>query len=35
LEEVFTKHNPKGWHGAAHTLSKEELGDLIAYLKSL
>jgi cytochrome c peroxidase len=35
LEEAFTKHNPKQRHGAAHTLSREELADLIAYLKSL
>src|SRR5262249_40047284 len=35
LEEVFTKHNPKQRHGAAHLLTKEELADLIAYLKSL
>src|SRR5262249_39099275 len=35
LDEVFTKHNPKQRHGAAHTLSEEELNDLIAYLKSL
>jgi YVTN family beta-propeller protein len=35
LEEVFTKHNRKKRHGAAHVLTKEELADLIAYLKSL
>jgi YVTN family beta-propeller protein len=35
LEAIFTEHNPKGKHGAAHLLSKEELADLIAYLKSL
>jgi YVTN family beta-propeller protein len=35
LEEIFTKHNPKKRHGAAHLLSKEELADLIAYLRSL
>jgi YVTN family beta-propeller protein len=35
LEEVFTKHNPKHLHGAAHTLTKDELTDLVAYLKSL
>jgi cytochrome c peroxidase len=35
LEEIFTKHNPRQRHGAAHLLSKEELSDLIAYLRSL
>lgn len=35
LADVFTKGNPKQQHGAAHTLSKEELADLIAYLRSL
>jgi YVTN family beta-propeller protein len=35
LEEVFTKYNPEQRHGAAHKLSKVELADLIAYLKSL
>jgi cytochrome c peroxidase len=35
LEEVFTKHNPRQRHGAAHLLSKEELADLIVYLNSL
>jgi YVTN family beta-propeller protein len=35
LDEVFTKHNPQHRHGAAHRLSKAELADLLAYLKSL
>jgi DNA-binding beta-propeller fold protein YncE len=35
LEEVFTKHNARQRHGAAHLLGKEELADLIAYLRSL
>ncbi len=35
LEEVFTKYNPKQWHGAAHRLSERELADVIAYLRSL
>lgn len=35
LEEVFTRHNPRQRHGAAHLLSNEELSDLLAYLKSL
>jgi cytochrome c peroxidase len=35
LEEVFTRHNPERRHGAAHLLTREELADLVAYLKSL
>jgi mono/diheme cytochrome c family protein len=35
LAEIFTKHNAKQRHGAAHKLTKEELAELIAYLKSL
>jgi hypothetical protein len=35
LEVVFTTYNPRRYHGAAHLLSKEEMADLIAYLKSL
>jgi YVTN family beta-propeller protein len=35
LEDVFTKHNAKQRHGAAHLLSKEEMGDLVKYLRSL
>jgi YVTN family beta-propeller protein len=35
LEEIFTKHNPKKRHGAAHLLHEDELADLMAYLKSL
>lgn len=35
LEEVFTKHDGKQRHGAAHALTREEFQDLIAYLKSL
>jgi YVTN family beta-propeller protein len=35
LEEVFTKHNLRQRHGAAHLLTPEELADLVAYLKSL
>src|SRR5262249_43580213 len=33
LEEVFTMHNHRRLHGAAHLLSGAELADLIAYLK--
>jgi cytochrome c peroxidase len=35
LEYVFTKHNQEKRHGAAHQLTRAELADLIAYLKSL
>jgi YVTN family beta-propeller protein len=35
LDEVFAKYNASERHGAAHRLGREELGDLIAYLKSL
>src|SRR5262249_24061805 len=35
LEEIFSKHNPKQLHGAAHALSPDEMKDLVAYLKSL
>jgi hypothetical protein len=35
LEEVFTAYNPARKHGAAHELSREELADLVAYLKGL
>jgi YVTN family beta-propeller protein len=35
LEEVFTKYDAAHRHGAAHTLGKDELADLIVYLKSL
>jgi DNA-binding beta-propeller fold protein YncE len=35
LEAVLTQHNPLARHGAADLLTKDELADLIAYLKSL
>jgi len=35
LEEVFTKCDPKGQHGGWKKLSKEEMADLIEYLRSL
>jgi DNA-binding beta-propeller fold protein YncE len=35
LEEVFRKFDEKKRHGTAHSLTIEELADLIAYLKSL
>lgn len=35
IEEVFSKHNPRQRHGAAHVLDADEFRDLIAFLKSL
>lgn len=35
LAEVLTRYNPERRHGAAHTLTREELADLLAYLDSL
>lgn len=35
LQEIFSKYNPHRRHGAAHMLDRQELADLIAYLKSL
>jgi DNA-binding beta-propeller fold protein YncE/mono/diheme cytochrome c family protein len=35
LEEIFTRYNPQQRHGAAHALTRDELADLVAYLKSL
>jgi YVTN family beta-propeller protein len=35
LREIFEKHNPQQRHGRAHELTPVELGDLVAFLKSL
>jgi len=35
LEEVFTRHNARRRHGAAHLLTGRELADLVRYLESL
>ena len=35
LHEVFTKHNPEDKHGKTTKLNKQELDDLVEYLKSL
>lgn len=35
LAEVFGKHNTGERHGAAHRLNKQELADLLAFLRSL
>jgi YVTN family beta-propeller protein len=35
LADVFGRHNAQQRHGAAHQLSKAEMGDLLAFLRSL
>ena len=35
LEEIWTVFNPKDTHGVTHDLAKDELNDLIEYLKTL
>jgi oligoribonuclease (3'-5' exoribonuclease) len=35
LQEVFSRFNPNTVHGATKDLSKEELDDLVEYLKIL
>jgi cytochrome c len=35
LDEVFTKYNPKDQHGKTSHLKKDELADLVSFLKSL
>jgi len=35
LEEIWTVFNPKDMHGASNDLTKDELNDLIEYLKTL
>jgi YVTN family beta-propeller protein len=35
IEEVLTKHNPKDQHGRTSKLTRQELADLVAFLKSL
>ena len=35
LEEIWTLYNPDDLHGAANDLTKQQLNDLIEYLKSL
>jgi YVTN family beta-propeller protein len=35
LEEIWTKFNPKDVHGVTNDLKKDELNDLIEYLKTL
>lgn len=35
LEEIWTIHNPNDTHGVSNDMTKEQLNDLIEYLKSL
>ena len=35
LEEIWTVFNPKDTHGVTNDLNKDELNDLIEYLKTL
>lgn len=35
LEEVFDKHNQQKRHGQAHELTRQELSDLLAFVRSL
>lgn len=35
LEEIWTRYNPDDLHGAANDLTKQQLNDLIEYLKGL
>ena len=35
LEEIWTIFNPKDTHGVTNDLTKDELNDLIEYLKTL
>jgi len=35
IEDVLTKHNPKDQHGRTSKLTRQELADLVAFLKSL
>jgi Cytochrome c peroxidase len=35
LEEIWTVFNPKDTHGVTNDLTKDELNDLIEYLRTL
>jgi len=35
LEEIWTVFNPRDTHGVSNDLTKDELNDLIEYLKTL
>ena len=35
LEEIWTRYNPRDTHGVTNDLTKDQLNDLIEYLKTL
>jgi len=35
LEQIWTEHNPYDTHGVTNDLTKDQLNDLIEYLKTL
>jgi cytochrome c peroxidase len=35
LEEIWTRYNPKDTHGITNDMTKDQLNDLIEYLKTL
>ena len=35
LEEIWTKYNPEDQHGVTNDMTKDQLNDLIEYLKTL
>ncbi|MCY2986375.1 MAG: multiheme c-type cytochrome [Planctomycetota bacterium] len=35
LEEIWTKYNPRDTHGATNDMTKDQLNDLVEYLKTL
>ena len=35
LEEIWTVHNPYDTHGVTNDMTKDQLNDLIEYLKTL
>jgi len=35
LKEIFTRHDPEGFHGETKGLSEREMNELVAYLRSL
>ena len=35
LEEIWTKYNPNDKHGVTNDMTKDQLNDLVEYLKTL
>ena len=35
LEEIWTRHNPNDQHGVTNDMTKDQLNDLIEYIKTL